>query len=506
MMNVMTVKNTPPVEGKSREGLRRVSEEGGFSDWLKAEDVSSDGKHSAESLKERSNEKMTDTDETDRSMRRDLRKDSHEARRGATRKDQHEASEPVEMQDENMDKADEIHFGTVVSAMARGIEGVLSEMDPKTIVGILPTGLRSESSRMLTRSEGNPVGMAVSEILAAAERSPAQLISDDAGEAMEASANPAIQSGTAQVVTTAEASGWPMVSLDNDNSSEEWIQAMNQGIPEADLDPAHRLVTSDVAIGSLSEGLSTRTALSSQTPSEAFLEAQQNTTTSTTVSDTLSGTPSLLEPANGEMTGMAAVEEQNDEVPDVLMTESGDGNVDGIVRAEGIVVRRNDHGQVLSIDREARVDGNAFSDFARSAFADAMVESIDYLNTRKDNASVVIRLDPKEYGNLKISLTQSADGMQAVIRTDDAALRTLMSDHLGDLRQRFQDQGLSLDDVRILYAETGRDNAFSDRPNNGRSSQDAPSPGRKDPEALFPAFVRPTVTQAGNDGRLNILA
>jgi flagellar hook-length control protein FliK len=110
---------------------------------------------------------------------------------------------------------------------------------------------------------------------------------------------------------------------------------------------------------------------------------------------------------------------------------------------------------------------------AELPMADQIVQALR-VQWRDGRGEATVTLHPQFLGNVSISLRVEDGGMSAVVRADESQVREWIQSNIGLLRDRLQDQGLTLQKFEVSDGyqtpyEQPRDNRGNSRPSTRQS-------------------------------------
>lgn len=109
-----------------------------------------------------------------------------------------------------------------------------------------------------------------------------------------------------------------------------------------------------------------------------------------------------------------------------------------------------------------------------SSAADALEERIlQFIRTRAagDRATTIMRLDPPELGQIRVTVLQQQQSVQLRIDSDQAMARQLLTQHSDALQRALERSGLTLDQFEVRAPESAEPSSSSFGDARGRSEQ-----------------------------------
>jgi Fe-S-cluster containining protein len=100
----------------------------------------------------------------------------------------------------------------------------------------------------------------------------------------------------------------------------------------------------------------------------------------------------------------------------------------------------------------------------------------DLSSVKAENSEIRITLEPEDLGVLTVSVMRTGAGITAKIRSDDKELCSLITDHIQRLMRSMEDSGVKLENVDVVFSQTGQNMSFAqDSPKGGGNWQRAAS-------------------------------
>ncbi|MCL2002688.1 MAG: flagellar hook-length control protein FliK [Oscillospiraceae bacterium] len=109
---------------------------------------------------------------------------------------------------------------------------------------------------------------------------------------------------------------------------------------------------------------------------------------------------------------------------------------------------------------------------ARQVLAARIIDQITSQTTAaKDVSMLQMELNPKFLGKIQLVIESTAEGITAKLKSDNGAVRSLLNEHIADLRNSLKEAGINMRDIEVTESRIGTE--LSDRRREQRGTETA---------------------------------
>jgi flagellar hook-length control protein FliK len=118
--------------------------------------------------------------------------------------------------------------------------------------------------------------------------------------------------------------------------------------------------------------------------------------------------------------------------------------------------------------RTAPAEQTAEAAPARQALAARIIEQISSQMTQTREVSTLqVELNPKFLGKIQLVIEAGAEGMTAKLRSENGTVRSLLNEHIADLRNTLREAGINMKDIEVTESRVGTELSDRHRPQEG---------------------------------------